>query len=154
MTPDTAPDQARQLYNVPEWSEGYFDVDERGQVVALPLRNPARGQVPLPELAQRMTQSGLNLPILVRFSDILHDRVDTLCGAFDRAIAQHGYGGRYTAVYPIKVNQQRTVVEEIIRHGGERVGLEAGSKPELMACLLYTSPSPRDLSTSRMPSSA
>jgi len=135
MTPDTVLDHARQLYNVPEWSEGYFDVDERGQVVALPLRDPARGQVPLPELAQRMTQSGLNLPILVRFSDILHDRVDTLCGAFDRAIAQHGYGGRYTAVYPIKVNQQRTVVEEIIRHGGERVGLEAGSKPELMAVL-------------------
>lgn len=140
MTPDTAPDHARQLYNVPEWSEGYFDVDERGQVVALPLRNPARGQVPLPELAQRMTQSGLNLPILVRFSDILHDRVDTLCGAFDRAIAQHGYGGRYTAVYPIKVNQQRTVVEEIIRHGGERVGLEAGSKPELMAVLALARP--------------
>ncbi|HBG29528.1 MAG TPA: arginine decarboxylase, partial [Gammaproteobacteria bacterium] len=63
-----------------------------------------------------------------------------LCGAFDAAIAQHDYSGGYTAVYPIKVNQQRTVVEEIIRHGGERVGLEAGSKPELMAVLALARP--------------
>ena len=134
------PADARSLYNVPEWSEGYFDVDEQGQVIALPLRDPALGQIALPELTQKMAQSGLKLPILVRFSDILHDRVDTLCGAFDAAIAQHDYSGGYTAVYPIKVNQQRTVVEEIIRHGGERVGLEAGSKPELMAVLALARP--------------
>ena len=140
MTRDAASFSARDRYNVPEWSEGYFDVDEQGRLVAVPLRDPARGRIPLPELAQHMIQSGLNLPILVRFSDILHDRVDTLCSAFDTAIADHGYGGRYTAVYPIKVNQQRTVVEEIIRHGGERVGLEAGSKPELMAVLALARP--------------
>ncbi|MFZ5532833.1 MAG: biosynthetic arginine decarboxylase [Pseudomonadota bacterium] len=140
MTRDAASVPARDRYNVPEWSEGYFDVDEQGRLVAVPLRDPARGRIPLPELAQHMMQSGLNLPILVRFSDILHDRVDTLCSAFDTAIAHHGYGGRYTAVYPIKVNQQRTVVEEIIRHGGERVGLEAGSKPELMAVLALARP--------------
>src|SRR4029077_10282103 len=75
------------------------------------------------------------LPVLVRFVDILHDRVDALTGAFNEVIAELGYGGAYTAVYPIKVNQQRVVVEEIVRHGGARVGLEAGSKPELAAVL-------------------
>src|SRR5690606_20118955 len=74
-------------------------------------------------------------PVLVRFVDILHDRVDTLCTAFSKAMQADGYEGKYTAVYPIKVNQQRRVVQEIVRHGNGRVGLEAGSKPELMAVL-------------------
>src|SRR3546814_9917191 len=75
------------------------------------------------------------LPVLVRFVNILHDRVDQLTGAFADVIAELGYQGQYTAVYPIKVNQQGDVVEEIVRHGGERVGIEAGSKPELAAVL-------------------
>ena len=78
--------------------------------------------------------------MLLRFSDILHDRVDTLCGAFAQAMSVAGYRGRYTAVYPIKVNQQKSVVSEILRHGDARVGLEAGSKPELMAVLALSRP--------------
>jgi len=73
--------------------------------------------------------------VLVRFSDILRHRVDTLCGAFDRAREADGYRGRYTVVYPIKVNQQRSVVEKILSKDKDRVGLEAGSKPELLAVL-------------------
>ncbi len=84
---------------------------------------------------KRLQRDGLALPVLVRFTDILHDRVDALTGAFAEVIAELKYRGAYTAVYPIKVNQQRVVVEEIVRHGGSRVGLEAGSKPELAAVL-------------------
>ncbi|HEY5683501.1 MAG TPA: biosynthetic arginine decarboxylase, partial [Sulfuricaulis sp.] len=79
--------------------------------------------------------AGLALPVLVRFSDILRHRVETLCGAFDHAMQTDGYRGRYTAVYPIKVNQQKSVVEKILARNDGRVGLEAGSKPELLAVL-------------------
>jgi arginine decarboxylase len=126
--------QARELYNVPHWGEGYFDVADNGHVVVRP--NGDRGPtVDLHELAQRLPQQGLDLPVLLRFPDILHDRVDTLTGAFGAVMEELGYQGGYTAVYPIKVNQQRVVVESIVHHGGDRVGLEAGSKPELMAVL-------------------
>lgn len=87
---------------------------------------------------RQLQAAGLRLPVLVRFSDILHDRVEQLCGAFDAAMSDCDYQGGYTAVYPIKVNQQRRVVEEILataERGSGRVGLEAGSKPELLAVL-------------------
>ncbi|MES0873198.1 biosynthetic arginine decarboxylase [Sinimarinibacterium thermocellulolyticum] len=127
--------QARELYNMPQWGEGYFDVSTQGRVVVRP--HPARPElgIDLYELAQRLRREGLELPVLVRFAGILHDRIDALTGAFAEVIAELGYAGRYTAVYPIKVNQQGDVVEQIVRHGGERVGLEAGSKPELAAVL-------------------
>jgi arginine decarboxylase len=127
------PADARELYNIPYWSEGYFDVADNGHVVARPHRGKAT--IDLHELARRLPQEGLELPVLVRFTNILHDRVDSLIRAFEEVTAELNYGGRYTAVYPIKVNQQRVVVEEIVRHGGARVGLEAGSKPELAAVL-------------------
>jgi arginine decarboxylase len=127
--------QARELYNMAHWGEGYFDVAGNGRLVVRPHRDRSPVTIDLFELAQRLPREGLPLPVLVRFNDILHDRVDALAGAFAGVIAEHGYGGRYTAVYPIKVNQQRSVVEEIVRHGGARVGLEAGSKPELAAVL-------------------
>ena len=128
-------DRARQRYNVAQWSEGYFDVATSGEVVARPWRDPARGEVSLAALAQALSAHQLSLPVLVRFVDILRDRVDAMAGAFAAAMREHGHAGRYTAVYPVKVNQQHAVVEQIVRHGGERVGLEAGSKPELMAVL-------------------
>ncbi len=127
--------QARALYNVPQWGEGYFDVGANGHLHVLPSRENSAVAIDLYELAQRLPQEGLQLPVLVRFVNILHDRVDQLSGAFAAVIDELGYQGRYTAVYPIKVNQQGDVVEEIIRHGGERVGIEAGSKPELAAVL-------------------
>ena len=125
---------ARSLYNLPHWSNDYFEVTEAGTIAARP-RPDGETRVDLRELADQIREQGLNLPVLVRFSDILHDRIDRLTGAFDEAMAERDYDAGYTAVYPIKVNQQRRVVEEIVGHGGGRVGLEAGSKPELMAVL-------------------
>ena len=128
--------EARDTYNISHWGSGYFDVNEDGNLVVYPTRNPDDGQVDLYQLARDVGKHSLNLPVLLRFGDILHDRIDIVCGAFDKARTDYEYGGNYTLVYPIKVNQQRSVVEEIIHHGGNgRVGLEAGSKPELMAVL-------------------
>lgn len=129
---------ARKLYRVAAWSEGYFDVDDAGRAMARPRRGGP--EIALPEVVEAVLGAGLRLPVLVRFTDILADRVHGLCRAFDDACARHGYEGGYTAVYPVKVNQQRTVVEHIVRAGGERVGLEAGSKPELMAVLALAPP--------------
>jgi len=133
-------DDARETYNLSYWSGGYVDVDASGHLVVRPNRDRAHTGIDLHRLAAEVVESGLSLPVLVRFVDILHDRIDTLCGAFARAMEQCGYRGSYTAVYPIKVNQQRSVVEEIRRHGAERVGLEAGSKPELLAVLALSGP--------------
>jgi len=127
--------QARETYNIAHWSGGYFDVNKTGNLVAYPNRNTEVGGIDLFKLTREIGNAGLSLPVLVRFSNILHDRVDLICNAFTQAMQQEDYQGTYTVVYPIKVNQQRSVVEEIIGHGGKRVGLEAGSKPELMAVL-------------------
>ena len=126
---------ARELYNLPHWGEGYFDVNDAGHVVVRPFRERSPVTIDLYELARQLPREGLPLPVLVRFSNILHDRVDALTGAFAEVIRELGYQGKYTAVYPIKVNQQREVIESIVAHGGTRVGLEAGSKPELAAVL-------------------
>jgi arginine decarboxylase len=133
-------DQARSTYSLEHWGGGYFDVNGSGHLVARPRRTPDSPTVDLYELARACRDQGLTLPVLVRFTDILHDRVDTLCGAFAQAREAVGYQGRYTAVYPIKVNQQQSVVSEILGHGANRVGLEAGSKPELMAVLALSRP--------------
>ncbi|AOV15941.1 arginine decarboxylase [Acidihalobacter aeolianus] len=134
---DWSIDAARRLYNTAVWSGGYFDVAADGHVH---VRGRGNESVDLAALADTLRAQGLRLPMLVRFNHILRERVDTLCGAFDEARERHAYPGRYTAVYPIKVNQQRSVVDEILNHGGERVGLEAGSKPELMAVLARARP--------------
>lgn len=134
------PAQARGLYNMPNWGEGYFDVAENGHLVVRPFRERSAVSVDLYALAQRLPAEGLEWPVLVRFTDILRDRVDALAGAFASVITEYGYTGRYTGVYPIKVNQQKSVVEAILGHGGERVGIEAGSKPELAAVLGLAQP--------------
>ena len=132
--------QARDTYNIPHWGGDYFDVNVDGHLHVRPRRNNHHPGIDLYKLSEEAQATGLALPLLVRFSDILHDRVDTLCGAFGEAMRVAAYRGRYTAVYPIKVNQQRSVVREILRHGEDRVGLEAGSKPELMAVLALSRP--------------
>lgn len=129
------PAQARALYNMANWGEGYFDVADTGNVVVRPFRERSNASIDLYELARRLPGEGLELPVLVRFTDILRDRVDALGDAFATVIGEYGYSGRYTGVYPIKVNQQGSVVEAILGHGGDRVGIEAGSKPELAAVL-------------------
>jgi arginine decarboxylase len=131
---------ARETYNIAHWGGGYFDVGPAGTLIARPRRDPHGSALDLHTLAGALAAEGLRLPVLVRFTDILHDRVDALCGAFEAAMRAQDYSGRYTAVYPIKVNQQRGVVSEILAHGGGRVGLEAGSKPELLAVLALSRP--------------
>ncbi len=133
--------KAQAIYNIRHWSAGYFDINAGGEVVALPRRGDSGKGIALNKLVADVEARGLSLPVLMRFAHVLHDRLDSLCGAFNDAIASYDYNGRYTAVYPIKVNQQRAVVEELVRHGGgERFGLEAGSKPELMAVLGVSMP--------------
>jgi arginine decarboxylase len=125
---------SRSLYGVRHWGAGYFDVGDRGRIVVRPNVNEDR-EIDLYELAATLGEKGLELPLLVRFPDILQDRVTRLCGAFDRAIAKIHYRNRYTALYPIKVNQQEAVIKSIIATPNVSIGLEAGSKPELMAVL-------------------
>ena len=132
-------DQARKTYSIPHWSEGYFDVDAAGRVVVSP--KGAHGPViPLPEVVDAARAQGAKLPLLVRFPDILGDRLGKLQAAFAQARQDWDYAGGYTAVYPIKVNQHAGVAGTLASHHGEGFGLEAGSKPELMAVLALSRP--------------
>lgn len=136
---DWSIDQARKTYSIPHWSEGYFDVDGSGRMVVRP--QGADGPVvALPEVVDAARANGARLPMLVRFSDILGDRLGKLQAAFAQAQAEWDYRGGYTAVYPVKVNQHRGVAGTLAAHAGEGFGLEAGSKPELMAVLALSRP--------------
>lgn len=134
-TPWTIAD-ARALYNIEGWGAGYFDINDQGHVVVRPDPDRPDVSVDLRDLARDLEEQGIQLPVLLRFSDILRSRVETLSERFAAAIREFEYTGDYTTVYPIKVNQQRHVVEEIVRYGSAHgVGLECGSKPELQAVL-------------------
>jgi len=127
---------ARALYNIEGWGDRYFDINEKGHVVVRPDREHADRTLDLFELACDLEAQGVNLPVLLRFSDILRSRIEALNSNFQGAIKEFEYSGAYTTVYPIKVNQQRHVVEEIVEFGkATGVGLECGSKPELQAVL-------------------
>ena len=134
MSQDWNPDQARRTWSIPNWSDGYFDVGEAGELVVRP-RGAQGPSLSLPQVVEHARGEGMRLPLLVRFPDILADRLARLQDAFARAMDTHGYGGGYTAVYPVKVNQQHGVAGELARVGKDGFGLEAGSKPELMAVL-------------------
>ena len=127
--------QARDTYSIDNWSEGYFDINDGGQLDV----GVGGSRVPLQKILAAARGNGLRTPLLIRFVDILRDRVARLSNAFARAMDTLDYRAAYTAVYPIKVNQQRQGVEEIYRGAVADprcgVGLEAGSKPELMAVL-------------------
>jgi len=126
---------ANDTYNIPRWGCGYFGVNERGNLIVQP-RGEGQGAIDMKELIDELVERGIQLPILLRFSDILKARIELLCASFNSAIREYGYGGHYRGVYPIKVNQNRTVVEEIIEFGRPyHYGLEAGSKPELLAIM-------------------
>ena len=120
------------LYHVSAWSNGYVDINEQGHLCIQQDVDKPHTRIDLIKLVQQLEQEGLSLPILIRFSDILKDRVRGLIDAFESAISAHHYHAGYTAVYPVKVNQQRRVIEDIIAAGEENVGLESGSKPELL----------------------
>lgn len=135
MTLSTQPwttEQSAQLYAINNWGDGYFSVNARGHVCVTPSADK-RIELDLVEIAQSLEDKQLSLPVLIRFTDILKDRVNRLNNAFQKACADNDYQGKYTPVYPIKVNQQRQVVEGIL--SADNIGLEAGSKPELLAIM-------------------
>jgi arginine decarboxylase len=124
---------ASELYEIERWGKGYFSISSSGHVLVHPTKDPAQA-IDLKQLTDHLMLRGIQLPVLIRFRDILRHRVGDIHNAFKSAIAQHQYEGRYMCVYPIKVNQQRQVVEEVLDFGREYgFGLEAGSKPELLA---------------------
>ena len=136
IVPSWSIDAARALYNIEGWGAGFFDVNDAGHVIVRPDRDRPERVLDLFEIARDLEEQGVTLPVLLRFSDILRSRIDQLSRRFQEARQEFGYTGGYTTVYPIKVNQQRHVVEEIVDFGKEfGVGLECGSKPELQAVL-------------------
>jgi arginine decarboxylase len=126
---------AADLYEIEGWGKGYFSAGPNGNLLAHPTKEPNRS-IDLKELVDRMQQRGLDLPILVRFPELLKHRLGEIHAAFAKAIDDHQYRGRYSCVFPIKVNQQRHVVEEVLQFGRPfGFGLEAGSKPELLTVI-------------------
>jgi arginine decarboxylase len=139
MTTTWNADAARAQYAIAHWGENYFDVDAQGRLTVRP--RGAHGPVlALPEIVDAACAQGARLPLLVRFADILTHRLARLQGAFAQAMRECDYAGGYSAVYPVKVNQQHGVVSELARAGNDGFGMEAGSKPELMAVLALAKP--------------
>src|SRR5881296_3302407 len=128
-------ESAIATYNVEGWGEGYFTVNCSGNVEARPLKNDG-GSIDLLEVVNEARARNLSFPLLIRFQDLLRHRVESINRAFQSAISEFGYQNHYRGVFPIKVNQLREVVEEIVDAGEQfNFGLEAGSKPELVAAL-------------------
>ena len=124
---------AAEMYEIARWGQGYFSIGENGHVRIHPTKDTSRS-IDLKQLVDHLQLRGISLPTLIRFRDILQHRLQDIYEAFQAAITQHEYGGKYVCVYPIKVNQQRQVVEEVLDFGRPfKFGLEAGSKPELIA---------------------
>jgi len=129
---------AYETYGVKNWGKGYFGINKLGHVTVHPDKNPDRG-IDLKDLVDQIRTRGVQPPLLLRFSDILKHRIGEVAAAFHKSMSEYGYTGRYHCVYPIKVNQQRHVVEEVLNFGKPYgFGLEAGSKPELLAVLAVT----------------
>jgi len=132
-------EHARALYSLPHWSGGYFDVNQTGHVVVRPFGTESTA-LSLPDIVDSARANGARLPLLLRFPDILQQRLHTFQTIFSKVQAEWDYQGGYTAVYPIKVNQQRSVAGTLAAQSGAAFGLEAGSKPELMAVLALSQP--------------
>ncbi|QOL26819.1 biosynthetic arginine decarboxylase [Thalassotalea sp. LPB0316] len=132
-------DAVRATYNVKHWSQGYFGINDQGNVYVAPNQSSQEHTANITDIAKLIQAKGLSLPALVRFPQIIHNRVENLCGAFNKAIADYDYQNKYLLVYPIKVNQQREVVDSILASQADKqisqLGLEAGSKAELLAVL-------------------
>ncbi|MGR6832140.1 biosynthetic arginine decarboxylase [Aliivibrio wodanis] len=131
-------ERIRAEYNVKHWSQGFYGIDDNGEVYVSP-RSESDHQVPLSHIVNQLEQRNIGLPALVRFPQIVHQRVHNICNAFNQAIEEYQYENHYLLVYPIKVNQQKEVVDEILASQAQleqkQLGLEAGSKPELLAVL-------------------
>jgi len=130
---------AAEMYEVARWGKGYFSVSPEGHLLVHPNKEAHR-VIDLKQLVDRLQLRGIDLPILIRFAGMLKHRLGEIHDAFQNAINEHKYNGAYCCVYPIKVNQQRQVVEEVLRYGRPfHFGLEAGSKPELLAVVAMAS---------------
>lgn len=128
-------DDAREHYHINGWGAGFFDINQKGNIVVQPKRNKEH-VIDLKHLVEDIQSKGYTLPVLLRFSDILRASITNLASVFQNAIEEYNYKGHYQGIYPIKVNQQRQVVEEVVKFGRPyNIGLEAGSKPELHAIL-------------------
>ena len=138
-------EDSNDLYAVRSWGSGYFGINDAGHVVCRPARDDTR-EIDIYEVVQQLGARDLTAPMVLRFSDILRDRLRSLHDAFAAAITENDYKNRYAAVFPIKVNQQRLVVEEVYRASAELgFGLECGSKPELLAVMAMTEDAPNRL---------
>ena len=128
-------DKSDELYSIKRWGAPYFSINSNGHLVVSP-QGERGGSIDLYTLIEALKGRGLSLPILLRFPDILQDRIERLNSAFARAIAKYNYPGVYRGVFPVKVNQQRHIIEELVKCGTpHHFGLEAGSKPELLIAL-------------------
>ncbi|MGE3757375.1 MAG: arginine decarboxylase, partial [Pseudobdellovibrionaceae bacterium] len=133
--PAWSPEKSAETYAINNWGNGYFRVNSQGNVCITPAGTTGPS-LDLYELTQDLSDRGIRVPIMIRFPDIIKARVELLNGCFNKAIAEYGYKGYYSGVYPIKVNQQRHLVQELVKHGANfRLGLECGSKPELLVVL-------------------
>ncbi len=128
-------EDSAELYNIEGWGIGYFGVNKAGNVTVMPHRNP-KVSVDIKDILDELSLKDVSCPVLLRFPDILDNRIETISNCFKNASEEYNFSGNYYTVYPIKVNQQRPVVEEIVQYGQKfNIGLEAGSKPELHAVL-------------------
>lgn len=133
--PEWTIEDSEELYRIRGWGEPYFSINAVGRVTVSP-KGDRGGSLDLYELVEALRQRNLELPLLIRFSDILADRIERLNACFAKAIARYNYPGTYRGVFPVKCNQQRHLVEELVRFGKPyQFGLEAGSKPELLIAL-------------------
>ncbi|MDJ0547537.1 MAG: arginine decarboxylase, partial [Microcystis sp. M49637_WE12] len=128
-------EDSENLYRIQGWGEPYFSINAAGNITVSP-QGERGGSLDLYELVSAIKRRNIGLPLLIRFSDILEDRIERLNACFSRAIARYNYPNVYRGVYPIKCNQHRHIVESLVRFGKPyQFGLEAGSKPELMIAL-------------------
>ncbi len=135
MKNDWDVESAISTYNVDGWGCGYFSINDKGNVVATPLQENG-GKIDILEVVNEARTRGLSFPLVIRFQDLLRHRVESINRAFQSAITEFGYKNNFRGVFPIKVNQLREVIEEIVDAGQQfHFGLEAGSKPELVAAL-------------------
>lgn len=128
-------EDSAELYNIEGWGIGYFGINKAGNVTVMPHRKPKQA-VDIKEILDELNLKDVSFPVLLRFPDIIDERIETIFNCFKNASEEYKFTGNYYTVYPIKVNQQRPVVEEIVRYGQKfNIGIEAGSKPELHAVL-------------------
>ena len=131
-------EDSAELYRIPHWGKEFLRINDKGHLVIAPdaLGHGDAPAVDLKVLVDDIGKRGISLPLLLRFSDLLRARIETLAGAFNTAIAEYDYKGTFRGVFPVKVNQQRPVIEDVVRFSEpHHMGLEAGSKPELLVVL-------------------